>query len=71
MEILSNPMATHIGIGFAEDSSKILVVEILSQSSIAVDVIKPGKDGSLLVEGSINPDNEVLYAARIVSALDP
>ena len=72
MAILSDPKATHIGIGFAEDSSNAIVVEILSESLLAVDVLKPGKDGSLLVEGTnLDLDNEALYAARIVSARDP
>ena len=70
-EILSDPKATHIGIGFAEDRSKVLVVELPSQSTISVDKLQPGKNGSLLVEGTnLDPDNEVLYAARIVSALN-
>ena len=71
MEILSDPKATHIGVGFAEDSTKVLVVELLSESALAINTLQPGEDGSIHVEGiNLDPTNAGLYAARIVSAND-
>lgn len=40
MQILSDPNATHIGVGFAEDSTKVLVVELLSQRAIMVSTLQ-------------------------------
>ena len=39
MEILSDPKATHIGVGFAEDSTKVLVVELLAESALMVTTL--------------------------------
>lgn len=36
MEALSDPKVTNIGVGFAEDSSKVLVVELLSHSALII-----------------------------------
>jgi len=71
MEILSDPKATHIGVGFAEDSTKVLVVELIAESSLVVSTLQPGEDGSIHVEGlNLDPSNAGLYAARIVSSSD-
>lgn len=35
--MLSDPKMTHVGIGFAEDSTKVLVVELLSESALVVN----------------------------------
>jgi len=69
MEALSDPKVTHIGVGFAEDSTKVLVVELLAHNPIAVTSVQPAEDGSIHVEG-INMDTAGagLYAARIVSS---
>jgi hypothetical protein len=40
MEQLSDPAATHIGVGFAEDSTKVLVVELLAESSLVVSTLQ-------------------------------
>jgi len=72
MEMLSDPKMTHVGIGFAEDSTKVLVVELLSESSLVVNTFQPNEDGSIHVEGmNLDPSNAGLYAARLVSAADP
>ena len=69
MEQLADPNVTHIGVGFAEDSTKVLVVELLSHSSLMVNKLQPGEDGSIHVEGlNLEPANAGLYAARIVSS---
>ena len=69
MQQLSDPNVTHIGIGFAEDSTKVLVVELLSQSPLMVNTIQQAEDGSIHVEGlNMDPSNAGLYAARIVSS---
>lgn len=60
---------THIGVGFAEDSTKVLVVELLSSCPIMVKSLQPGEDGSIHVDGvNLDPSNAGLYAARIVSS---
>lgn len=51
METLSDPKVTHIGVGFAEDSTKVLVVEMLGESALAVTSMQPFEDGSIHVEG--------------------
>ena len=69
MQQLSDPNVTHIGVGFAEDNTKVLVVELLSHSPINVTSLQPGEDGSIHVEGvNLDPKNAGLYAARIVSS---
>ena len=69
MEALSDPKVTHIGVGFAEDSTKVLVVELLAHSPIAVTSLQPAEDGSIHVEGlNLDPAGAGLYCARIVSA---
>ena len=69
MEQLSDPAATHIGVGFAEDSTKVLVVELLAESSLVVSTLQQHEDGSIHVEGlNLDPANAGLYAARIVSS---
>jgi len=69
MEQLADPKVTHIGVGFAEDSTKVLVVELLAHSPIAVSSLQPAEDGSIHVEGTnLDPAGAGLYAARIVSA---
>ena len=68
MEQLSDPKVTHIGVGFAEDSTKVLVVELLSEQALMVKSLQPDEDGSINVEGlNLDPSNHGLYAARIVS----
>lgn len=60
---------THIGVGFAEDSTKVLVVELLSSCPIVIKSLQPGEDGSIHVDGvNLDPSNAGLYAARIVSS---
>ena len=39
MEQLSDASATHIGVGFAEDSTKVLVVELLAESALCVNTV--------------------------------
>ena len=69
MQALSDPKVTHIGVGFAEDSTKVLVVELLAHSPITVFKLEPGEDGSVHIEGqNLDPAGAGLYAARIVSS---
>ena len=64
MEQLSDPKLTHIGVGFAEDSTKVLVVELLAESAFVVKTLQPGEDGSIHVEGyNLMPTEMGLYAA--------
>ena len=68
MEQLSDPKVTHIGVGFAEDSTKVLVVELLSEQALMVKSMQPDEDGSVNVEGlNLDPSGHGLYAARLVS----
>ena len=69
MEQLSDPKVTHIGVGFAEDSTKVLVVELLSNSPVVVERISPAEDGSIIVDGTnLDPTGAGIYCARIVSS---
>lgn len=69
MKQLSNADATHIGVGFAEDATKVVVVELLSQRGVMVNSLQPGEDGSVFVSGLVlDPKNLGLYAARVVSS---
>ena len=71
-EMLSEPGTSHIGLGFAEDGDKVLVVELLSKSTIAIEKMYQRRNGSICVKGvNLDPANAGLYAARIVSASDP
>ncbi len=66
---LSDPKVTHIGVGFAEDSTKVLVVELLAHSPLVIHKLEPGEDGSVHIEGiNLDPAGAGLYAARIVSS---
>lgn len=68
MEQLSDPKTTHIGVGFVEDSTKVLVVELLAETALVVNTLQPGEDGSIHIEGyNLKPEEAGLYAARIVS----
>ena len=69
MQHLADPKVTHIGVGFAEDSTKVLVVELLAHNPIVVTSLQPAEDGSVHVEGiNMDPTGAGLYAARIVSS---
>ena len=69
MQQLSDPKLTHIGIGFVEDSTKVLVVELLAHSPLVIQKLEPGEDGSVHIEGlNLDPSGAGVYAARIVSS---
>ena len=71
-EMLSDPKTSHIGLGFAEDRDRVLVVELLSKSALAIEKMYQKRNGSICIQGvNLDPSNAGLCAARIVSASDP
>lgn len=71
-EMLSDPKTSHIGLGFAEDRDRVLVVELLYKSAFAIEKMFQRCNGSICVQGfNLDPSNAGLCAARIVSACDP
>ena len=71
-EIFADPKTSHIGLGFAEDDDKVLVVELLFKSSLAIEKMDKRRNGSICVQGvNLDPSNAGLCAAKIVSASDP
>ena len=65
MNLLKDAKFTHVGIGLAMDSTKVLIVEILTKKTIAIDRLQPTETGGVLVQGRVFDDKVGLYAARI------
>ena len=71
-ETLTDKQTSHVGLGFATDGEKALVVELLSKSALAIEKMYQKHNGSICVQGvNLDPSNAGLFAARIVSASDP
>lgn len=49
MNDLKDSKYTHIGIGLAMDSTKVLIVEILTKKAISVDRLHSTETGAILV----------------------
>lgn len=66
---LTNKKVSHVGVGFAHNTSKVKVVEFLSQKPIHISGISQQEDGSIDVKGlALDPTNFGVYALRIVAS---
>jgi len=65
---LTDKQYTHVGIGFAANTQKVKVVEMLIVKPIMVNHLGQTEDGSVEVRGAVKDPKEVgIYAARIVA----
>ena len=75
MNQLCDKKYTHLGIGFASNDVKVLIVEILSSRGLAVDRLNHSEDGGIEVAGRLfHASADVksgLYAARISLLSNP
>jgi len=67
-EKLCHAELTHLGIGFAANGEKCIVVELLSQRACAIHRLMPNEDEGVRINGSMLSKTVGLYAARIVGA---
>jgi hypothetical protein len=58
---------THVGIGFAWNKEKVLVVEFFSIKPVAITQLTESEDGGVDMRGTMLSSEVGLYAARIVS----
>lgn len=70
-EALVNKEYTHLGIGFASDGIRVLIVEILSTKFYAIDRLQQSEDGGVEVAGRILNPNVGIFAARICLLSNP
>ena len=64
---LTDKAFTHVGIGFASNTQKVKVVEMLSVKPVMVNHLGKTEDGSVEVRGLVLDKTVGLYAARIVA----
>jgi len=64
---LTEKTFTHVGIGFAHNTQKVKVVEMLSVKPVMINHLGQTEDGSVEVRGLVLDKNVGLYAARIVA----
>jgi hypothetical protein len=67
-EKLCHGELTHLGIGFAANAQKCVVVELLSERACAIHRLMPNEDEGVRINGSMLSKSVGLYAARIVAA---
>lgn len=65
---LTEKSFTHVGIGFACNTQKVKVVEMLSAKPLMLSNLSSTEDGSVEVRGTVLDKAVGLYAARIVAA---
>jgi hypothetical protein len=65
--ILVDPKNTHIGVGFATNNEKVLVVELVTEKPIMVQSLSQTEDGGVEARGLVLNREVGLYAARVVS----
>jgi hypothetical protein len=58
---------THVGIGFAWNKEKVLVVEFYSIKPVAISQLTESEDGGVDIRGTMLSNEVGLYAARIVA----
>jgi hypothetical protein len=66
-EKLCHGELTHLGIGFAADGAKCVVVELLSERATAIYKLLPNEEEGVRINGTMISKTVGLYAARIVS----
>lgn len=58
---------THVGIGFAWNKEKVLVVEFYSVKAVVISQLTESEDGGVDIRGTMLSSEVGLYAARIVA----
>lgn len=67
LAILSDPLNTHIGIGFAFTKEQVKVVEIVTRKAVVISTLEQAPDGSVVCIGRTVDKEAGIYAARIVA----
>ena len=65
LEELTNPMNTHIGIGFAFTKEQVRVVELVGRKLFYIDTLNKAPTGEIEACGRLIDPKVGLYAARI------
>ena len=67
LERMIDAKYTHVGVGFAWNKDKVLVVEFYSVKTLVISQLTESEDGGIDVRGIMLSNDAGLYAARIVS----
>lgn len=67
LERMIDPKYTHVGVGFAWNKEKVLVVELYSVKPVAITQLTESEDGGVDIRGTMLSADVGLYAARIVA----
>ncbi len=65
--LLTHKDFTHIGVGFAQNTREVKVVEVLTQKACMVQKLSQSEEGAVEVSGLILNTSVGLYAARIAN----
>lgn len=65
---LTNKKYTHVGVGFAHNTHKVKVVELLTSKPLHINSVQQREDGATEVRGCMLDAGAGIYAARIVAA---
>lgn len=64
---LTNKKYTHVGIGFAHNTQKVKVVELLTSKPLHISNVDKNEDGSTEVRGCMLDAGAGVYACRVVA----
>lgn len=67
LEKLLDPKFTHVGVGFAWNKEKVLVVELYSVKTLMINQLTESEDGGIDIRGMMLSGEVGLYAARVVA----
>lgn len=67
LERMIDPQYTHVGIGFAWNKEKVLVVELYAVKPLVITQLTESEEGGVDIRGSMLSTEVGLYAARIVA----
>lgn len=67
LEHMIDAKYTHVGLGFAWNKEKVLVVEFYSMKPVVISQLTESEDGGVDIRGTMLSSEVGLYAARIVS----
>ena len=67
LERMIDAKYTHVGVGFAWNKEKVLVVEFYSIKTVLISQLTESEDGGVDIRGTMLSNEVGLYAARIVS----
>lgn len=62
-----DPKFTHVGVGFAWNKEKVLVVEFYSIKPVVISQLTESEDGGIDIRGTMLSTEVGLYAARVVA----